>query len=340
MKLRKSDIIAAITLILLLLTGCNSSSVNDAIDDGEELINGPERKTIDTSRLGINAFVNDARFGGVSAQFGEVSETLGIRYVRLLFNWDDQVQPSAAATPNFSFYDAIAASIPSGLEAIVVLNGVPSWVSGAHARSTFVDQFVRKIAQRYRSNGRIVGWEIWNEPNMVSEVDNQTLGLVDSPENYVELLAMAHSVIKSISPNKLVINAATTAINQNFPDSLDYNQRLVAAGGENFIDRYNVHYYGRQFENVVVPGGVAEFLNGRAAPIWVTESGAQGVNNQLAYGEQVWPFLLEKVPAIARIYIYQFTEATPSGSTYGLKNLSSDFPVSDLYLSLRDRHRG
>lgn len=331
--------IATGLFLLFALFGCNNSDIEDAIDDGQDLIDGgPERKTIDTSRLGVNAFVNDGRFGGISAQFGEVRDTLRLSHVRILFNWDDAVQGSASSNPNFSFYDSIVSSIPDGVSAFAVLTGVPSWVPpGAEGRSAFVNQFVRRIANRYKSNGRLIGFQVWNEPNMLSNPDNQLLDIAQNPENYVDLLANAHSTIKSIAPNKLVINAATTAINQNFPETLDYNQRMVDAGIESFLDRYAVHYYGRQFENLVRNGGVADFLNARGAPKWVTESGAQGVNSQLPYGEQVWPYLIEKIPGIERIYVYQSTEATPSDTTYGLKNLSSDFPVSDLYVWLRDR---
>ncbi len=346
MRQAKAALFSFVILISIALVGCNNSSVDDAIEEGQDLINGgPKRKTIDTSRLGVNAFVNDSRFGSISGQFGEVKNTLGLSFVRILFNWDDAVQPSPSSAPNFSFYDAIAASLPAGVDAVAVLTGVPSWVSnpanwtGGDPRTTFVEQFVRKVAQRYRGNGRIIAWEIWNEPNMTSNADNQLLDIAANPENYVELLGKAHSVIKSISPNKIVVNAATTAINQNFPGTLDYNKRMAAAGVDSFVDRYNAHYYGRQFENVLVPDGVSDFLNERPVPIWITESGAQGVNNQLAYGEQVWPFLIEKISSIERIYVYQFTEATPSDSTYGLKNLSGDFPVSDLYVWLRDRQQ-
>jgi hypothetical protein len=109
------------------------------------------------------------------------------------------------------------------------------------------------------------------------------------------------------------------------------------AGAQVFLDRWAVHYYGRQFENVRRDGGVSDFLNGLSTPIWVTESGAQGVNEQLKYGEEVWPFLREEIPSIERIYIYQFAEATPADVTYGLRNLTPGLELSDLYISFRDR---
>lgn len=325
-------------LCALILFSCTSSTIEDLID----AIDVP-RKTIDTSRLGTNAFANDSRFGSISSQFTEVRDTLGLRHIRILFNWDDNVQPSPSSEPNFGFYDALASAIPSGVDAIIVLAELPSWMAnsanwvGGNPRTTFVDQWVSKVVKRYASNSRIVGWQIWNEPNMDSNPDNSTLSVLGDPANYTEMLARAYSVVKDVGGGKRVLNAATTAINQNYPDSLEYNRGMRDAGALNFVDVWAAHYYGSQYENVVRDGGVADFLNGLGKPIWITESGAQGVNSQLEYGERAWPFLIEKIPGIERIYQYQFTEASPADVTYGLKNLTSGLELSDLYIHLRDR---
>lgn len=325
-------------MLCALQFACSSSEFKDIVDAID-----PPRKTIDTTKLGINAFANDSRFGSIPSQFNEVKNTLRLNSVRILFAWNDAVQPTPQASPNFSFYDNILAGIPAGVDALVVLTGVPSWMSNSanwdegNPRTTFVERWVRPVVARYGGNGRVSAWEIWNEPNMVSNADNTTLQLSGGPANYVEMLARAYSVSKDLAPSKKVVSASTTAINQNFPGSLDYNKSMQAAGAENFLDIWGIHYYGKQFENVARPEGVGDFLNGLTKPIWVTESGEQGVNKQLAYGEQTWPFLLDEIGGIERIYIYQFTEATPPESTYGLRNLSQTMPVSDLYVYLRDR---
>jgi hypothetical protein len=326
-------------IVLAGLASCNSGGISDVIDVG---INEPDRKQIDTNNLGVNAFVNDGRFGSISSQFLEVRDTLRLKYVRILFAWSNEVQGSPNTPPNFSFYDDIAASLPPGVEALVVITGIPNWMQDpanwqdGNPRTTFAERWVRPVVTRYATNSRIVGWEIWNEPN-VANFENNTMGFANSPENYVELLARSYSLSKDIVPAKLVLNAATTAINQNYPDSLNYNRGMRDVSAISFTDRWNIHYYGKQYENVVRNGGVADFLNGLTKPIWITETGAQGVNRQLEYAQRVWPFLVEKIPGIERIYQYQFTDATPSDVTYGLKNLSPDFPVSDLYIHLRDR---
>jgi len=330
--------IVLLVLIPFILSCNGAGKLKDVIDAS---INVP-RKDIDTSILGVNAFASDARFGSAAAQLSEVKNTLHLKYVRLLFAWTDAVQPSAADEPNFGFYDELAGSIPPGVDALVVVSGLPSWMSdqnnwiAANPRTTFVDMWVKKVAQRYRNNSRIVGFEVFNEPDMTANPETGVLEVDSSPENYVEMLGRAFSVIRDAAPGKLVVSAATTAINQSYPDHLNYYRAMQDSGAEQFLDVWAIHYYGSQYENVVRGNGVAKVLNGFTKPIWVTESGAQGVNKQLEYGERTWPFLRDKIPGIQRIYQYQFAEPTDPTVTYGLKNLS-DTPASDLYVFLRDR---
>lgn len=322
-------------LFLSLLIGCGSS-----VDDALDLAEGPERKPIDTSRLGVNAFGNDMRFGSPASQYRDIRDTLGLSFVRVLFNWDDDTQASPGSSLFYGFYDEIIDSVPSGVDVLIVMTGLPSWMVNpaswvdGNPRITFVERFVKKIVQRYGTRGRIIAFQIWNEPNMVANPDNTTLEVANNPDNYVELLAAAYTTIKDLAPSKLVLNASTTAINQNFPGSLDYNRGMRDAGAREFTDVWAIHYYGQQFENLIRKGGVADFLNSLNRIIWVTESGAMGLNNQLRYAEETWPYLREKIPGVDRIYIYQYSEATPGDVTYGLRNLAT---VSDLYVHLRER---
>lgn len=341
----KSDLTVSRVLRLILgllslnLLSCNSSEIEDAIESFEDV----PRKTINTDELGTNAFANDRRFGSIEQQFSEVKSTLRLNSVRLLFNWDNNVQPSPGAGINFSFYDDIVEALPAGMDAIVVLTGVPGWMSDSsnwingNPRTTFVELWVKKVAARYAGRSRIIGWQIWNEPNMFANQDNVLLDLAANPANYVQMLQQAFSAIRAISPSKLVISAATTAINQNYPETLNYNRAMRDAAVTSFCDIYAIHYYGRQYENLRRSGGVADYLNGVDKEIWVTESGEMGINNQLTYAEQTWPLLRDEVGGIRRIYQYQFTEAGDANSTYGLRNLTPGLELSDLYIYLRDR---
>ena len=329
--------IIPLLIFSLAVAGCNSGSLQDAIDT----LDGVPRKTIDARRLGVNAFAADPRFGSASAQFAEVLATLKLGRARLLFAWDSGVHPAPSGAPSLAFVNGVVRSLPAGMDALPVLTGVPAWMSNSanwidgNPRKTFVERWLRPVLQRHGANPRIVGFQIWNEPN-AQRADNAVMGFSD-PANYVEMLALAADLVRQLAPGKLVVSAATTAINQNYPDSLDYNRAMRDAGAQSFCDIWAIHYYGEQYERVIAPHGVADFLNGLDRPVWITETGNRGVNAQLAYGERTWPFLTEEIPGIDRIYIYQFAEDTPPDSTYGLRNLSANFALSDLYIWLRDR---
>lgn len=301
------------------------------------------RKTIDTSIMGVNAFCNDSRFGSVRAQLQEVKSTLRLNYVRVLFAWDDHVQPTPSSRVNFSFYDDIVAKLPRGVQALVILTGVPSWANDPQnwvqgsPRTTFVQRWVKKVVNRYDRKGQIRAYQIWNEPNDSGNANNALMGFVDHPENYVEMLRNASSHIRSKKRKKAVVNAATTAINQGYPRALDYNRGMIESGASDLVDVWAAHYYGTHYENVLRPGGVADFLNTITKPIWITESGEQGINQQREYVERTWPFLFEQIPGIKRFYLYQFTDSEGSETTYGLRNPTPGLGISDLYIYLRDR---
>ena len=317
------------------------SACGSGAEDLLDLADGVPRKTIDQSRVGTNAFFSEPEFGTVSQQFAELHRTVGIDHVRALFAWTDGVQSSPSAERNFGFYDQIAENIPPGVDVIVVLASLPNWMSNpgnwidGDPRKTFVEEWVVPVARRYADNSRIVGWQIWNEPNMLANSENVVLDVASNAGNYVDLLSTAYARIKAISPEKLVLNAATTSINQNFPDSVDYNRAMRDAGAEAVTDRWAIHYYGKQYENVSRPDGVKEFFEGVSKPIWVTESGQQGFDKQLDYAERTWPFLIEELSNVERIYQYRFVENAPAATTWGLRN-SSSTPLSDLYVYLRD----
>ncbi|MCB0330194.1 MAG: cellulase family glycosylhydrolase, partial [Bdellovibrionales bacterium] len=334
-------------LFFPLFMGCNSSTVDealDAIDNPDDLLDladGVDRKPIDTTRFGVNAFSNQAFAGSICGQFAEIRNTLRLNFVRVLFNWDDNVQPTPDASPNFSFYDEIINCIPPGVDALVILTEVPSWMSNStnwdegNPRLTFARRWVRRVARRYAGDRRIVGFQVWNEPNNTTFPANAVMQVLDSPTNFVELMSLSSNLIKEADSGRTVISGSTTSIAQNFPTTFDYNKAAVEAGLLSVVDIYGIHYYGTNFERLVGP--VDDFLNSISKPIWVTESGRMGVNNQLVYAETAHPFLREQVPGIDRIYWYRFAEDLPADVSFGLKTPDPNFPVSDLYISLRDR---
>jgi hypothetical protein len=323
-----------------VLLGCSSDTM-EKITDGIDLAQGVPRKQITRSKTGVNAFFNQAEFGTIEQQYREITQTLGIKHLRVLIDWNDQVQPTPSARPNLGLADDVLRSAPAGVDLLLILTNVPSWMANranwidGNPRTTFVRRWVEPIVARYGSNPAVVGFQIWNEPNFPGRFDNSVLQLENDPANFVELVAQAHAAAKRIAPQKLVVNGATTAINQNFPNTLNYNRGMRDAGILSFTDKFAMHYYGRQYENVIRDNGVQDFLRSIPLPVWVTESGAQGIGEQLKYVEQTWPFLDDRTAGIERFYYYQMYERTPPQTTYALRNGSAQTPLSDLYVWLR-----
>ena len=209
-----------------------------------------------------------------------------------------------------------------------------TWVAG-DPRITWIERWLRPAVSRYSSVPQITAIEVWNEPDLTVVPSDIVLELED-PDQYARLLGRAVSVLREIAPNKLILNAATQSIQQNFPINLRYNQRLRELGAHEIVDVWNIHYYSTSFESVVTDNGVADFLNSLGKTVWITESGENGPTNQLAYVETAWPFLREQVSSIDRIYYFNFGDTAPAENNFGLRTTDPAFPVSDLYLYLAE----
>jgi hypothetical protein len=322
-------------IITLLLTACG-----DALDSLDVLLDEPSRKTIDTSKMGVNAFFNQQGMGTISEQGEEIKDTLRLKHVRILIPWIDQTQACRTCDLDLGLSDNILKNLPEGLDALVVLTNVPSWTGrGKTGRKQFASTFVNQVTKHYSNHPKIVGWQIWNEPNNVSFAENEKLDVLHNPENYVEMVAHASQIIRDNSPGHLILNGATTGIAQNWPSTLKYNKKMRDAGIEEFIDIYAIHYYGTNYVNTTRPdGNIRDFVGKLKRKIWVTESGEGGINNQLEYVERTWPFIRKEFKTIDRIYYYRFLEtARPAAETEALRNIEAGLELSDLYIYLRDR---
>ena len=151
-----------LSIFIFGASGCGDSS--ELLD----LALGPTgRKPIDVSRTGVNNFFVDPQFGNVQQQFSEIKNTLGLKFVRVLFAWTDSVQPSPNRDPGFGLFDQIIDSIPPGVDVLIVLSHTPSWMTNpanwvdGNPRKTWVEKWVRPTVNRYKGRGGIVGWEVW-----------------------------------------------------------------------------------------------------------------------------------------------------------------------------------
>lgn len=321
----------------IVLMGCDSRDLERLTSS----VSDPDKKPIDQSILGVNNFYVNSQIGSIDQQNNDIKNTLGIKHVRVLFAWTDDVQRDPEDSAYVGFYDEIIRKIPEGMDVLVVVAHTPGWITNSanwidgNPRKTWVERWFKPLVKRYAGNSKIVGWEVWNEPDLTVVPSDMALGLEEAA-NYYEMLEMASRVVRTYDPGKKILIASTQSINQKFPNTLNYNKRLVSLGAESLVDVWNIHYYGKNYDTVVVSNGISDFLNTLTVPVWVTESGQKGIAEQLEYGQRTWPFLQEEIGNLERIYIYEYSSTAAVGETYGLRTNDQVNPVSDLYIYLRD----
>jgi hypothetical protein len=323
------------TLILLLLfsAGCGGSDgLHGSPEDLGDLIFGTSG-SIPREKLGVqNEFVANPK-GNAPAQGNDIRSTLGLRHIRTSFFFDEGFLSSEGATPNFARFDAIMGSIPPDVDLLPILGYAPQWLANRPDwKDVFITRYVIPVLDRYGGDARIVGWEIWNEPDGFCNGRVAPPGVLDcSPQDYVDLVARVAPEVRKRS-GALIVGAATTSINQSFPGHFDYNKDMVGAGLLGFIDVYNFHWYGAQLEKLSF-GGIADFLNSTGKRVWCTESGEQGSTNQLGHARDVFPELDDEIDRLDRIYIFTYFDGQGPGNTFGL--VANNGLESDLYQFLR-----
>jgi plastocyanin len=115
----------------------------------------------------------------------------------------------------------------------VILNPVhsPAWGWGGSDKVTYptdvndFGRFMKLAAERYK--GKVVGYQIWNEPNLAQEAGRYVVSA-----RYAEILKQGYTAVKSVDPNAIVITAALTPTGVNNPeiavDDVVFLQRLYA----------------------------------------------------------------------------------------------------------------
>ena len=176
-----------------------------------------------------------------------------------------------------------------GLDVVFRLDQQPAWARPGRLNApprdeTLYPAFVRRVAERYR--GRVVGYIIWNEPNLAHEWG----GDPPDPEGYARLLGAAARAVREADPRALVIAAGLAPTNEVSPRALDdrifLRRQLAAPGGREF-DVLAVHAYGFGLPPQV-PAETNQGLNVRRIeqqrrilleaglgdrPVWITELG-------------------------------------------------------------------
>lgn len=301
------------------------------------LLHKKQTYPIESSCFGMNNFFNVPECGNILKQY-KLLQDANISVIRILFAWTDGVQQNETSNIDFSFYDDIVNNCPDGIYLVPVVAHTPSWFlkSNKHNLSpvdVWIDSWFIPIVRRYKGKKQILGYEVWNEPD-ASVSFSDAIMCLESPENYINLLQKASSVVTKEDPNKLLIMAATFSIQQHYPRSLEYNKKLKALGAQNYTDVWNIHLYGENFVDLFKTKGVLSFLETITIPIWITEMGCRGQKKQKEYFEQTYSFLHKYIKP-EKVFYYIFTDVGFSNETYGL--ITSGGDVSPLYKFLVER---
>jgi polysaccharide biosynthesis protein PslG len=223
--------------------------------------------------------------------------------LRIIFFWNT-VQPTASSPLDFSHYDAIiGAAAQQGIRVLPTVYGslqAPYPPSGPFMGA--FQAFVQAAAQRYGSNGTfwsanpsipklpVKYWQLWNEMNSPSFWYPKP-----SPKQYVQLLRVFHSGIKSGDPSaKIVLGGLFRTPNVVNGVTLDrYLRGIYKAKGKRFFDAASVHPYAttpkEAFRAVRDTRQIMNRFEDEKAKLWATEVGwaTGGVGSPLQVSPEV-----------------------------------------------------
>jgi hypothetical protein len=128
------------------------------------------------------------------------------------------------------------------------------------------ENYVAKVAERYK--GRIMHYEVWNEPSDKGH-------FTGSPESLVRLTCAAYRVLKRIDPEIRVVSPASAGGGRH----LEYLDNFLREGGKQCIDIVAHHFYVfrtgpesmipliRAVRGIMAKNGIEKM------PLWNTETG-------------------------------------------------------------------
>ncbi len=168
---------------------------------------------------------------------------------------------------------------------IPLVSYVPKWAcnnSGKYCEQLLEEwkTFIRTIVSRYAGNKSITCWEIWNEPNINSEI-------FYDPYIYSLLLIEASKIIRDLDPKSLILAGGTSSMNLGNWGWYKKLFELNTTGPEEVkgkidFDVINLHLYQQSYRGALYE--IMEIRNladsysftvhssGRGA-IWITETG-------------------------------------------------------------------
>jgi hypothetical protein len=176
---------------------------------------------------------------------------MNFSHVKQIFAWED-VEPQPGDW-HFERADKMMDTIQEhGLKVVARLGNSPSWahpgLTGDRAKGLDVppdadhtDEWARfcgTLAERYK--GRIVAYQIWNEPNLAREWGNKP----PDAASYVALLRSCSEAIRAADPKAILISAGLAPTGTYSPDAMPddlYLQAMYDAKFQQYVDVVGVN---------------------------------------------------------------------------------------------------
>ena len=332
--------------------------------------------------FGVNAFLEQE----VEPQKLELAIQMirdaGFRWVRQEFPWEDIEQSARGDFWDHKWnksawekYDHIVdLANQYGLQLIVRLGNPPTWSrTDGDARGTFAPpddlsdfgNFVYSVVRRYQ--GKVMYFQIWNEPNIYPEWGEQPVDAV----GYVHLLQIAYLRAKEANPQCVILSAGLAQTLESGPKNLNdltYLQQMYDAGVKGYFDIMGVMAYGLwtgpgdhraspELTNFARPQLIRDIMvrNGDARKaLWATEVGWNAVpldfasfptygrvdlQQQARYAVQAYQRAQEEWPWMGVLNYWFFKRATDAETNqafYYFRLVEPDFGPLPAYEALRD----
>ncbi len=154
------------------------------------------------------------------------------------------------------------------LSLIARLDGPPDWAQVAVApdnpslppiRLDAWGEYCGALAERYR--GRIVAYQVWNEPNLSREWLNHP----PNAGGYVKLLRACAEAIRANDPEAIIISAGLAPTGDWLPTAIpdtDYLRMMYAAGAADWFDVLGLNAPGYKYPPETSPEQSAEMHGG------------------------------------------------------------------------------
>ncbi len=267
---------------------------------------------------------------------------LGIRWVRLAYNWVDdarRVRPDVGSpawldsTQLERWVDVFRAE---GIEVLCVLFGTARWASSRPDDETVDNglitypawglsaprdagdwgRMVRTLAERLR--GRVGNWELWNEPD-------SPYFWHSSPAEFATLALTTATALRAVDPDaRLVLNF----VDQGTPASTLFHDQVLAAAGRE-IDVFGWHY--GTLETIEAARALTAGLR-PGATLWNTE--AYGVPRRL-----ISRWLQQRVAGVERLFPFVYHLPVDDASLglirFGLYPVNVDYTPRPDAIALR-----